>query len=181
MSIKKIKNNKNLEDIYYPVPQDCNLIKKERAPCNQAVVRRIIQGAIKIAYRLKNPDQYDWHGNSIAAKAIATNDQIEMVMHLIESLQPMDAIEAALASQFAITYISALEEKDYNGTPSINLDLFEFGHKVLEVLQKYRSRGAQQICVQYNVNNGQVMNIKAFKKEKKDIILNDIENAENQT
>ena len=48
---------------------------------------------------------------------------------------------------------------------SINLDLFEFGHKVLEVLQKYRNRGAQQISVQYNVNQGQVVNIKNVKKD----------------
>ena len=45
------------------------------------------------------------------------------------------------------------------------IDLFEFGHKVLESLQKYRSKGAQQISVQYNVNQGQVVNIKNVKPE----------------
>jgi hypothetical protein len=41
---------------------------------------------------------------------------MEMIINLIESLQPTDAIEAALASQFAITYIRGLEEslKDYS-------------------------------------------------------------------
>ena len=180
MSIETTKSNsitkkkKSLEDVYYPVPQDFNPIRIDRPSCNQDVVRRIIQGTIKTAYRLKNPCEYDWHGNHVKAKAIATNDQVEMVMHLIESLQPMDAIEAALASQFAITYIRGLEEKDYNGVPTVNLDLFEFGHRVLEVLQKYRNKGAQQISVQYNVNKGQVVNIKAVKIEKS-VILEDEE------
>lgn len=180
MNIIKTKNNsiskkkKSLGDIYYPVPMDFNLFKAEKSPVNEGVIRRIIQGTVKAAYQLKDPSTWDYHGNQVKPKAVATNEQIEMIIHLIESLQPIDAIEAALASQFAITYIRALEEKDFNGVATVNLDLFEFGHKVLEALQKYRSKGAQQISVQYNVNNGQVMNIKAFKKEKKDVILDGV-------
>jgi len=41
---------------------------------------------------------------------VATQEQMEMITNLIESLQPTDAIEAALASQFAITYIRGMEE-----------------------------------------------------------------------
>ena len=85
-----------------------------------------------------------------------------MVMHLIETLQPADAIEAALASQFAITYVRGIEESVGH---TIQIDLFEFSHKALETLQKYRSKGAQQISVQYNVNQGQVVNIKNIKKD----------------
>jgi hypothetical protein len=51
------------------------------------------------------------------------------------------------------------------------IELFEFGHQVLEAYQKYRSKGAQQISVQYNVNQGQVVNIKNVGKENQPITL----------
>lgn len=160
-----VKKKKSSEDIYYPVPMDFNPVKAEKVPINQVVVRRIVQGAVKSAYSLVTPKEWDYQGNYIKPKAVATNDQVEMVMHLIESLQPIDAIEAALASQFAITYIRAMEAKSYDGEPEMNLELFEFGHKVLEALQKYRSKGAPQISVQYNVNQGHMVNINNVKKE----------------
>jgi hypothetical protein len=89
-------------------------------------------------------------------KVVATSDQVEMVMHLIESLQPADAIEAALASQFAITYIRGMDAAEEYSVP---IDLFEFGHKVLEALQKY------------HVNQGQVVNIKNVKPENQPVTL----------
>ncbi len=156
------KKRKNPEDVYYPVPQDFNPIRIDRPSGNQEVVRRIVQGAIKSAYQLKKPPQWDYKGNYIRPKAVATNEQVEMVMHLIESLQPGDAIEAALATQFAISYIRGIEMAEEHRVP---IDLFEFGHKVLETLQKYRNKGAQQISVQYNVNQGQVVNVKNMKSE----------------
>ena len=151
---------KNAEDIYYPVPKDFNPIRAQRPSDNKDVVKRIVQSTVRAAYSLKPPNQWDYNGNAIKPKAQATTEQMETVMHMIESLQPADAIETALASQFAVTYIRAMESTSM----SINLDLFEFGHKVLEALQKYRNRGAQQISVQYNVNQGQVVNIKNVKK-----------------
>jgi hypothetical protein len=159
------KKKRAPEDVYYPVPLDFTPVKAERAQVNHGAVRRIVRSAVQAAYRLKTPQQWDWKGNYVKPKAVATDEQVEMVMHLIESLQPIDAIEAALASQFAITYIRAIEGKHHDGEPSLNLELFEFGHKVLEALQKYRSKGAQQISVQYNVNQGQVVNIKNIKPE----------------
>lgn len=166
--------NKNAEDIYYPVPENFNPIRTERPSENKNVVKRIVQSTVRVAYSLKPPGRWDYDGNAIKLKAQATAEQMEMVMHMIESLQPADAIEAALASQFAVTYIRAMEATSDYGSISINLDLFEFGHKVLEALQKYRSRGAQQISVQYNVNQGQVVNIKNLKKDQQTIPLEEI-------
>lgn len=151
---------KNLEEIYYPVPTDFNLEKSNKTPPNNAVIRQIIKGAVKGAYRLKNPSQYDYKGYPVKPKAVATQEQIDMVIHLIESLQPADAIEAALASQFAITYIRGLEESSKEYSNKSMVELFEFGHKVLETLTKYRTKGAQIISVNYNHNQGQINNIK---------------------
>jgi hypothetical protein len=163
---------KNLEDIYYPVPQNFCITQPEKPPINRDVIKLIIRGAVKGAYRLKNPSLRDYHGNPIRAKPVATQEQMDMIVHLIESLQPSDAIEAALASQFAITYIRGMEEssKDYSNSSTM-IELFEFGHQVLESYQKYRSKGAQQISVQYNVNQGQVVNIKNVRKEDQPITL----------
>ena len=150
------------EDIYYPVPQQLNLTSVGKVETNPDVVKRIIQGTVRLAFSLKPPSRFSYDGETTRAKAVATNEQMETVIHLIESLHPQDAIEAALASQFAISYLRAME----TGTTSFSfpLNLFEFGHKVLEALQKYRSKGAQQISVQYNVNQGQVVNIKPGSK-----------------
>lgn len=163
---------KNLEDIYYPVPQNFCITQPEKPPINRDVIKHIIQGAVKGAYRLKNPSSHDYRGNPIRAKAVASQEQMDMIVHLIESLQPSDAIEAALASQFAITYIRGLEEssKEYSNGSTM-MEFFEFTHQVLEAFQKYRSKGAQQISVQYNVNQGQVVNIKNVRKEDQPITL----------
>lgn len=144
----------------YPLPQGFNPISQRASLANQNVIRRIIQGTVRAAYRLKDPPRKGYHGNSAEPKALATEEQTEMVMQLIESLLPADAIEAALASQFVIAYIRGV---DLAVDCSIPIELFEFGHKALEALQKYRSKGAQQISVQYNVNQGQVVNIKTGK------------------
>lgn len=177
MSITKTRNRavtkkrKTAEDIYYPVPEDFNPIRAERPLNNKEVVKRIIQGAVRLAYSLKPPKPWDYNGNATKLKVEATSEQMEMVMHLVESLQPADAIEAALASQFVVTYIRAMEATSDYGSISIDLELFEFGHQALEALQKYRSRGAQQINVQYNVNQGQVVNIKNVKKDDQPVTL----------
>lgn len=158
---------KNLEDVYYPVPATFTLEKPDKPKVNSAIIKQIIRGAVKGAYELKNPREYDYQGNRIKPTAVATQEQMDMVIHLIESLQPADAIEAALASQFAITYIRGLEgsSKDYSNDSDM-MELFNFGHQVLETLTKYRTKGAQLISVNYNHNQGQINNIKIVDNEK---------------
>lgn len=155
---------KNLEDIYYPVPKDYCPMVIDKPPINSDVIRKIIQGTVKGAFGLKDPSTPYYEKPKY--EAVATEDQINMVMHLIESLQPKDAIEAALASQFAITYIRGLNDSSGGfGKFSTTLQLFEFSHQVLEALQKYRSKGAQMISVNYNHNQGQINNINVNKKD----------------
>lgn len=161
--------HKNLEEVYYPIPATFALESPNRVVTNNAVIRQIIKGAVKGAYKLKNPSNYDLKYGCAKGKpkAIATEEQMSMVIHLIESLQPSDAIEAALASQFAITYIRGLEEATNEYSKNLSMvELFEFGHKVLETLNRYRTKGAQMISVNYNHNQGQINNIKVFEKDK---------------
>lgn len=44
---------KNLDDIYYPVHQSFCQIQIEKPTMNRDVIKHIIQGAVKGAYRLK--------------------------------------------------------------------------------------------------------------------------------
>ena len=161
------KKRRNLEEIYYPVPENFTIEGTCKLVPNNTVIKQIIKWAVKGAYKLKNLREYDYQGYAIKPKAVASQEQMDMVIHLIESLQPADAIEAALASQFAITYIRGLEEssKEHSSNSSM-MNLFEFGHKVLETLTRYKTKGAQLISVNYNHNQGQINNIKIVDAEK---------------
>jgi len=165
-----LTKDKKLEDIYYPVPKNLFLSRTEKKSLDKDLVKGIIQSTVKGAYKLKDPHAWDFNGNQIKPSAIATQEQMNMVINLIESLEPKDAIEVALASQFAIVYVRGLQEScsEYSSGDSI-IKYFEFGHQVLEAFQKYRSKGAQQISVQYNVNQGQILNVKNIKKTLKQV------------
>jgi len=159
----------NLKDIYYPVPNNLSLSRVGKKPLNKTIVKGLIQNTIIGAYQLKDP--HTRFGEDIETPtSVATQEQIDTVINLVEALEPKDAIEVALASQFAIVYVRGLLEscKDYSNENTM-LKYFEFGHQVLEAFQKYKSKGAQQISVQYNVNKGQVFNVKNMKKAAKPI------------
>jgi hypothetical protein len=161
-----VAKNKTLEDQFFPVATIPRLNQPAKPAENPTVIKKIIQGAIQGAYQRKLPSDYDIkYGN--LPKTLASKEEIEFVTHLIESLQPADAIEAALASQFAITFIRGLKRSQGEYPVDLNstLQLFEFGHHVLEALQKYRTKGAQLIQVQYNHNQGQINNFKVVKKD----------------
>jgi len=162
--IKKIVayGKKSAEDMYFPVPAEAYLSPLQKPKQNPVVIKKLIQGTIQSAYKLKMPYSSDFRQEKL--KPLVSAEEIELVTHLILSLEPRDAIEVALASQFVITYVQGLKESK-NEFGKRYLDLFDFGHQVLETLQKYRCKGAQQISVQYNVSQGQVVNIKNIKKE----------------
>lgn len=165
---------KSREDLAFPVAVVPRLGLQIRPQENPDVIRKIIQGAIKGAYELKTPSEPSSYDREYGKKQkpIVTEEQIQFVTHLIESLQPADAIEAALASQFAITYIRGLAAASENySTLEQTLPWFEFGHQVIETLTKYRTKGAQLINVQYNHNQGQINNIKVIEsKQQKETI-----------
>lgn len=159
--------NSKLKDIYYPVPNNLSLSRVGKKPLNKTLVKGIIQNTIIGAYQLKDPHTC-FGEDKETPTAVATQEQIDTVINLVEALEPKDAIEVALASQFAIVYVRGLVEscKEYSSETSM-LKYFEFGNQVLEAFQKYKSKGAQQISVQYNVNKGQVFNVKNEKKAAK--------------
>ncbi len=163
------KKKQSREELAFPIATVPNLSNPMKPTENLAVIKQIILGAIKGAYQLKTPNEPGpYHtGYGKRQKPIVTEEQIQLVTHLIETLEPANAIEAALASQFVITYIRGLDyaqdtsPRDMEAT----LKFFEFGHQVLETLQRYRTKGAQLISVNYNHNQGQINNIKIIEKD----------------
>lgn len=160
--------NKSREDLAFPIAAIPKIGAPAKPQDNPSVIKSIIRGAIQGAYQLKTPSEPSSYSPDYGKKQIplVTEEQIQLVTHLIESLQPADAIEAALASQFAISYIQGLKsaQGDYCKAGNI-LDLFRFGHEVLEAMTKYRTKGAQLISVQYNHNQGLINNIKVVESE----------------
>lgn len=153
---------KSVEDRFFPVATIPRLNQPVKPAENQMVIKKIIQGAIRGAYQLKMPSSYELQYRKLP-KALASEEQIEFVTHLIESLQPQDAIEATLASQYVISYLRGLDASTCDSIDEI-LPWFEFGHQVLETLNKYRTKGAQLINVQYNHNQGQINNYKVVEE-----------------
>src|SRR6185436_12004452 len=129
---------RSIEDRFFPVAMTPRLNQPSKPTENQMVIKKIIQGAIQGAYRIKTPRSYDFKYNS--SKALVTEEQVQFVTYLIESLQPKDAIEATLASQYVISYLRGLDASPDGDIDEV-LPWFEFGHRVLETLTKYRKQG----------------------------------------
>lgn len=163
-SAAKTSKKKSREDLAFPVATIPSLTQPARPVENPLALKKIIQGAIKGAYCLKTPTP-SYYDEGKKQEPLVSEEQVQLVTHLIESLQPTNAIEAALAAQFAITYVRGLEESSDTYGLSKALELFGFSHQVLEALQKFRSKGAQLISVNYNHNQGQINNIQIVEKD----------------
>ncbi len=157
-----MSKKKTRENTYFPVPSDLSLSKSSPIEESPGIKKQIVQQAIKSAYMLETPTEPGPWSPDYGTKpeALVSTDQVELITSLMQSLQPHDAIEAALSTQFVATYIQGMKSLQ-KGYTKQGMPLLEFGHKVLDTLQKYRSKGAQQIQVNYNVNQGQqVFNVK---------------------
>lgn len=165
---------KKINDICFPVPQNFSLATTNTPATidsNETVKKHLFQQTLKIAYQISIPYNFTSSYEPEKPYQLATDEQIEMVASLFESIRPQDAVEAALAQQFIIVHLQAIDSAT-KGLDEEDIKKLELTHKILETLQKYRSKGAQQISVQYNVNQGQVVNIKnGPKSEKEPVIL----------
>lgn len=177
----KIKKKKTRQDLAFPIDRIPSLTHPIRPPENPVIMKQIIRGAIQGAYCKKQPSEPSPYGYNYEKKQqpLVTEEQVQFVTHLIESLEPSNAIEAALASQFAITYIRGLEmsQDSHSKAITITLDLFEFSQQVLEALQRYRTKGAQLISVNYNHNQGQINNIKVIETHERSAATIDVKNT----
>jgi hypothetical protein len=163
---KQKQVQKNVFDISLPIPKGFSLSNPQPTqPMGPDLQKQIVRQAIKAAYHIS-----DWAAKQddvfTPAKQLASNDEINMVTALMQSLQPTNAVEAALAIQFTSTYIQGIKELQ-GGNTRFAMPLLTFSQTTLESIYRYRNKGMQQINVQYNVNQGQVVNIKNLKANSK--------------
>lgn len=172
-----MKKKKGIEDTCFPVPQ--NFAFTAPSPVgidtNQKLKKSLFQQTIRTAYQVEIPCNFTSQYNRQRPHKLVTDEQIETVVSLFQALQPQDAVEAALAQQFIITHIQAVSSARKHFTER-DIKKFELTHQILETLQKYRSKGAQLISVQYNVNQGQIfnkpeINIKTSQKEPEPVTI----------
>ena len=166
------KKKKNIEDVCFPVPQNLSLSTPTNVPAtiesNEPVKKHLFQQTLQTAYLISIPYNFTSTYNREKPYQLVTEEQIATVVSLFQALQPQDAIEAALAQQFIIIHLQAIDSAK-RGIGEIDIKKLGLTHQILETLQKYRSKGAQQISVQYvhqgQIVNDQVVNVKAKQKK----------------
>lgn len=154
------KNKKLPIDVKLPIPSDFSLCSDvDPLIISPYLQKQVVRQAIAAAYSISKYKIDDDRYNK--PQQLVSDDHINMITSLIQSLKPKDSVEAALAIQFVATHIHGLkelQESDYSQKSA--LPFLAFSQSTLDCLNRYRNKGSQQINVQYNVNKGQVVNIK---------------------
>lgn len=156
------KNKQSRDELAFPIATVPHVGRSLEVVENQALIKQIIRGAIQCAYQLKTPSEPHCYSSEYGKKQkpLVTNEQVQLITSLIESLCPSNVIECALAAQFAIAHIRGLYA-GLNSNINTTIEVFRFSHDVLEAFQRFRTKGAQSINVNYNHNSGQIFNIKS--------------------
>lgn len=152
--------HKNTIDKRIPLPANFLISNAaETFDSNATLQKQMLHLAIKATYSIKDYEAEQEGYSFTVERQLVPDDKINLVTSLMQSLQPTNAIESALASQFIATYINGMKEMQHGNTKSA-MSLLAFSQQTLDSLNRYRNKGMQQINVQYNVNHGQVVNIK---------------------
>jgi len=165
---------KKFEDICFPVPKDISVNLPQKVDDNLILKKHLFQQTIQTAYQISIPYGFTSSYELEKPHQLVTEEQIETVVSLFQAIQPQDSIEAALAQQFIIVHLQAIESAK-SGLMERDLKKFELTHQILKTLREHRNKGTQQISVQY-VHHGQIVNdslvnIKTRKKEPEPIII----------
>lgn len=153
---------KTIADLRLPIPSKLSL---SCAPSSQGLKpklqKQIVLQAVKAAYSITDYDLKRYG----QPDQLVSDENINMVTDLIQSLKPTNSVEAALAVQFTSTYLQGMKMLQ-SGNARWAMPLLALSQTSLDSLNRYRNKGMQQINVQYNVNQGQVVNIKNQKVSK---------------
>lgn len=163
MAKRKQQLIKPIIDYRLPLPENSSLCGAPNALESDPILQKqILHLAIQAAYGVTDYNAKkltsDWKGNFDTEEKVEA-DKINMVVSLMQSLQPTNAVEAALAAQFTVMHIRGMEDLKTDNERTA-LQSLAFSQQTLDSFNKYRNKGMQQINVQYNVNKGQVVNIR---------------------
>lgn len=81
-----------------------------------------------------------------------TDDELQVVCGLMQSLKPQDMLEALYAAQIIVSHVLGMRKlaKSCYEEQRIGLNMLRFSNEALGHLQKKRSGGMQNITVNYN-------------------------------
>lgn len=150
-------------DVRLPISQNLSLSSPpETQALSPVLEKHVLRQALKTAYSISDYAAEYPSDDFSPPKQLVSDDNINMVTALMQSLQPKNAVEAALAVQFTSTYTQGIKYLQL-GQLRWAMPLLAFSQTTLDSLHRYRNKGMQQINVQYNVNQGQVVNIRNLK------------------
>lgn len=158
---RKITKRINPAEVCFPLPSD--LSANVMPIANSDLQKHLLRLTLQVAFQKRMPSHSELSYGVIDQKV--SDEDIQMVISLWQSLAPLDSVEAALAMQFIVTHIQGFNSFQSDSYNSKKEDIIALSHQALEMLQKYRAKGAQQYLVQYNINKGQVVNIRGEKHE----------------
>ena len=107
--MEEIQLIEDIEDIAFPIATIPSFSQPTKPAENPAAIKKIIRGAVQAAYQKKSATDYDakYHRDKMP---YISKEEVEFVTHLIESLQPADTIEAALAVNLPLAISGALKQ-----------------------------------------------------------------------
>jgi hypothetical protein len=163
---------RKIEDVCFPVPKKFSMCPQQQES-NEKLEVHIFRQTIQVAFGIRIPYSFTSKYNPEPSYQLVSDEQTQEVLSLFQAFQPKDAIERALAQQFIVAHIQAMQSPHDGHLNEIAIKKIELTHQVLETLNKYRTKGAQLISVQYNHNQGQINNVNINKvDENKTIEVN---------
>jgi len=130
------------------IPKKLQPIVKAFYAESEGVAKALIIQAVKAIYG----DDDDPFAHIYEAKQQITNEELEGVCALMQSLKPKDMFEALFAAQIVVSHMLGMSKlsKKSSHDQDMGLKLLRFSNEALCKLQKKRSGGMQNITVSYN-------------------------------
>lgn len=126
-----------------------------------AAKKLIIQAAKAIYGSEEEKDILDY---SMKKKHIITNEDIEEICTLMQSIKPVDVLEAIIAAQIVVTHMLGMRKlaTEHFADQHLGLKMLRFSADAMQQLQRKRSGAMQNITVNYNYNGKETVSIPAI-------------------
>ena len=104
---------------------------------NPETTKMLINSAMKIIY----PDISEFE-----------NNDVQVVVDMIRSMQPKDTVECILISQFIVCHLEGMKilSESYFNSKGHGMMMIRLSHSTLDQLERYRGKSAPTTNVNYN-------------------------------
>jgi len=115
----------------------------------KAAKNLIIQAAKAIYGAEEERDLLDY---SMKSQHVITNEDIEDICAFMQSIKPIDVLEAIIAAQIVVTHMLGMRKlaTGHSIDQNLGLKMLRFSADAMQQLQRKRSGSLQNITVNYN-------------------------------